>query len=89
MNANGQLKDANDIDFFYSPSSKKPLKKQKTNDDGDMDSDDREYQPPKKNNALEKEAPDAIFDSDGEEMVDETEEGMRIVSALCVKLPSD
>ena len=72
--------------FVHSPSDDIPiLKKAKEYDAGGSDADgsdadDKTYKPPKKSDKLDGEAPEAIYGSDGEEMLCETEYGSKLVS---------
>jgi hypothetical protein len=48
--------------------------------DTDDDLNDKLYQPPKRSNALDNEAPECIYTSNGEEVISETEYGCELVS---------
>ena len=69
--------------FLHSPSDTVPLAtKTKNKAHEHSDRDDKTYQPPKKSNALDEEAPETIYGSDGEEISSETEYGHELVSIL-------
>jgi hypothetical protein len=78
---NGVLLSASELQargfFVNSPSDAAPIlpipeKKNKVDED---DKNDRTYQPPKRSNALDNEAPKSIYTSNGEEVITETEYG--------------
>ena len=78
---NGALLSASELEkhgfFINSPSDDTvpvPLNQTK-NDDGK----DKTYRPPKQSNALDDEAPEQIYGSDGEELTSETEYGCELV----------
>ena len=68
--------------FVHSPSDAVPIisTKTKAKDKDDDDPKDKSYQPPKHSNALDNEAPECIYTSDGEEITTETEHGQKVVS---------
>jgi len=67
--------------FVNSPSDTVPIvAKTKTKHDEDDDPEDKTYQPPKKSNDMDDEAPGVIYGSDGEEILSETEYGRDLVS---------
>ena len=77
---NGALLSASELEkhsfFINSPSDDVPVPSNQTkNNDGK----DKTYQPPKCSNALDDEAPEQIFGSDGEELTSETEYGCKLV----------
>jgi len=65
--------------FVHSLSDTVPIPSTKTKDT-DKDSNDKSYQPPKCSNALDNEAPESIYTSNGEEVTMETEYGRELVS---------
>jgi len=92
---NGFLLSADELEarghFVHSPSDAIPiLKKAKEHgaagsdaegsDAEDSDVDDKTYKPPKKSDELNGEVPEAIYGSDGEEMLCETEYGRKLMS---------
>jgi hypothetical protein len=64
--------------FVYSPSKEAPALADKTEDDCE-DPKDKSYEPPKRSNALDDEAPERIYSSGGEEVTSETEQGRELV----------
>ena len=82
---NGALLSASELEkrghFVNSPSDLQPIPAISQTEKDD-DPEDKTYKPPKKSNALENEAPQAIFGSDGEEISSETEHGREVVSRL-------
>lgn len=64
--------------FINSPSDTTPILGAKTKEIDD-DPKDKSYQPLKHSNALDDEAPECIYTSDGEEVTSETEFGRELV----------
>jgi hypothetical protein len=64
--------------FVYSPSDAVPIPSTKTKDINE-DLNDKLYQPPKHSNALDDEAPESIYTSNGEEVTMEPEYGRELV----------
>jgi hypothetical protein len=79
---NGKLLSASELHarghFVNSPSDSAPVHSTKTRDVDD-DPKDKSYQPPKCSNALDDEAPERVYGSDGEEVTSETEFGCELV----------
>jgi hypothetical protein len=77
---NGALLSASELEkrgyFVNSPSDDVPVLSNQNKDD---DKKDKMYQPPKHNSALDDEAPEQIYGSDGEEIISETEYGHELV----------
>jgi hypothetical protein len=64
--------------FVNSPSDTAPIPGANSKEIDD-DAKDKSYQPPKRSNALDDEAPEYIYTSDGEEVTTETEFGRELV----------
>jgi hypothetical protein len=79
---NGALLSASELQarghFVNSPSDVVPIPAKKNKDNEDH-KNDKTYQPPKRSNALDDEAPKSIYTSDGEEVTTETEYGTELV----------
>ncbi|KAI9509506.1 hypothetical protein F5148DRAFT_1282929 [Russula earlei] len=79
---NGALLSASELHarshFVNSPSDTAPILGVKTKDIND-EPKDKLYRPPKHSNALDYEAPEYIYTSDGEEVTSETEFGRELV----------
>ena len=77
---NGALLSASELEkrgyFVNSPSDDVPALSNQNKDD---DKKDKMYQPPKLSSALDDEAPEQIYGSDGEELISETEYGLELV----------
>jgi len=73
---NGVLLSASELQarshFVHSPSDAVPIPADWNKDD---DRNDKTYQPPKRSDALDDEAPKSIYTSDGEEVTSETKYG--------------
>jgi hypothetical protein len=65
--------------FVNSPSDAEPIIFPGKTKDDDNNLKDKSYQPPKCSNALDDEAPERIYASDGEEVTSETEQGHELV----------
>jgi len=66
--------------FVHSPSDAIPIPSKPKPKDRDDDPNDKSYHPPKHSNALDNEAPECIYTSNGEEAITETEYGRKVVS---------
>lgn len=79
---NGALLSASELQarghFVHSPSDAVPIPVEQKKDNEDQ-KNDKTYQPPKKSDALDNEAPNSIYTSDGEEVTTETEYGTELV----------
>ena len=82
---NGTLLSASELKkcgyFINSPSDNVPVLSNKTKDDNRKD---KTYQPPKHSSALDDEAPEQIYGSDGEELMSETEYGHELVRFMSI-----
>ncbi len=82
---NGALLSASELykrgHFLNSPSDAVPLDGPIQNND-DSDVKDKTYQPPKRSNALDNEAPEMVYASNGEEITSETEKGCELVRRI-------
>ena len=67
--------------FVHSPSDVEPIKARRKEKDND-----KSYQPPKRSNALDDEAPECIYTSGGEEVTTETEYGRELVSVKKMRM---
>jgi len=67
--------------FVNLPSDDVPVLSNKTKDD---DGKDKTYQSPKHSSALDDEAPEQIYGSDGEELTSKTEYGCELVRFMSI-----
>ena len=81
---NGALLSASELEkrgFFVNSPSDDVLTLAKIRDDDERDDEkDKAYRPPKHSSALDDEAPEQIYGSDGEELTSETDRGRELVS---------